>query len=375
MIFRDPNFKIFYLRQTERTLPFANQQVETYYAPSGRKAIAKGIEVLNLKAEDNVLVPAYICREAIAPFRTKNIKVKYYKIREDFTFDRESLSQLTDEKTKAVVYVNYFGLSKEIKKYRQYCDEHNLYLIEDNAHTIFSEMGSLLGDILVFSLRKIYPIANGGILVVRKGVAHSVDEGGTLTTPRWRMDDCRFMAERILRNMYQHIATAPVNRLLLSVRENRERNDYLQNDLEATSAISTILRSSIELMKRLDLHQIIEKRRENFNYLLERLKICKNSSVQILFQQLEEQMCPLAFPLIVRRDTKHFINYLFLNGFVTYTWPHLPQEVMNDPQYAFEKFLSQNLVLLPIHQSMVHEQVDRMGAWVNKFSSGHERKH
>lgn len=87
-------------------------------------------------------------------------------IKEDtYNIDPESvLSKITD-KTKAVVAVDFTGQAVELKRLREICDEHNLVLIEDGAHSIGTKYeGKNVGciaDLTTFSFHPVKTVTCG----------------------------------------------------------------------------------------------------------------------------------------------------------------------------------------------------------------------
>ncbi len=66
--------------------------------------------------------------------------------------------------------IHYFGISQDVSLVEKFCRERGLTLLEDAAHSL--PTGSLLakmrGAAMVFSPRKLLPLPEGGILVLKK---------------------------------------------------------------------------------------------------------------------------------------------------------------------------------------------------------------
>ena len=89
-----------------------------------------------------------------------------------YNIDPESIRQRINEKTKAVVAVDYTGQAVEHVEIRKICEEHHLIFIEDAAHAIATkydgkQVGSL-ADMTTFSFHPVKTITGG--------------EGGAITT-------------------------------------------------------------------------------------------------------------------------------------------------------------------------------------------------
>src|SRR2546428_517601 len=86
----------------------------------GRDAFALAASLLDLGANDTVLLPAYLCREVLKPFLGRT-RVEFYDLRSDLTVDPEEIRlKLGQARIKMMMIINYFGFlqpyRKEIKK-------------------------------------------------------------------------------------------------------------------------------------------------------------------------------------------------------------------------------------------------------------------
>lgn len=89
-----------------------------------------------------------------------------------YNIDPNSIREKITEKTKAIVAVDYTGQAVELDEIRKICDEHNLVLIEDAAHSLGTKykeqpVGSI-ADMTTFSFHPVKTITGG--------------EGGAVTT-------------------------------------------------------------------------------------------------------------------------------------------------------------------------------------------------
>ena len=82
-----------------------------------------------------------------------------------YNIDVEDVKRKITPKTKAIVAVDYTGQAVELGALRKICDEHNLYLIEDGAHSIGTKyngtpVGSI-ADITTFSFHPVKTVTSG----------------------------------------------------------------------------------------------------------------------------------------------------------------------------------------------------------------------
>jgi len=146
--------------------------METYsskvrYFRLGRHALLAALNILQMRPGDVVLVPAFICRDLLAPIHALSAIPVFYEV--DRTMRPVNLPNI--EGVRALLAVNYFGFPQDLTPFRLYCKQHDAALIEDNAHGYFSsdETGLLLGsrgDLGIFSMRKTFALPDGAMLMV-----------------------------------------------------------------------------------------------------------------------------------------------------------------------------------------------------------------
>ena len=365
MVYRTPLLTFRILFKKRKSTPFNNSLYKLGYFSLGRYALLKGLDLLDIKEEDNVLVPGYVCRTALLPFRLKKIRIEYYKIKKDLSIDINNLNKRIDKNTKALLYVNYFGLSNQLEVFHSFCKKNNIYLIEDNAHTLMLDYRYLKGDISIFSLRKFLPIPDGAILSISKTNLqnkdiNNIEEG---IAQRWKIQDYEFILTNYLKKTYNWISNPFINYLLEKYR--RDREDLVSQTEDIEDAILnpptySISRLSLYIIERTDTEQIFNIHKRNYCLLLEYLKKISVKNIKILFNEVNEKYCPLAFPILVTKNRDYFIKKLFINGFAVYPWPDMPMEIIKNDEYKDENFLFNTLVLLPIHSGLTNKKLYKM---------------
>ncbi|RVY11235.1 UDP-4-amino-4,6-dideoxy-N-acetyl-beta-L-altrosamine transaminase [Helicobacter pylori] len=105
-------------------------------------------------------------------------KPVFAEVKNDGNIDELALEKLINEKTKAIVSVDYAGKSVEIKSIQELCKKHSLSFLSDSSHALGSEYqnkkvgGFALAS--VFSFHAIKPIttAEGGAVVTNNSELH-----------------------------------------------------------------------------------------------------------------------------------------------------------------------------------------------------------
>ncbi len=102
-------------------------------------------------------------------------KPVFAEVKNDGNIDGLALEKLINEKTKAIVSVDYAGKSVEIKSIQELCKRHSLSFLSDSSHALGSEyQNKKVGSFAlasVFSFHAIKPIttAEGGAVVTNDG--------------------------------------------------------------------------------------------------------------------------------------------------------------------------------------------------------------
>lgn len=154
---------------------------------SNTSGLHASMGAVGISPGDEVIIPAItMSATAMAPLIYGGIPV-FADIEPDtFCIDLKSVKANLTAKTRAVIAVNLFGHPARLHELRAMCDEHGIYLIEDNAQAILaSEQGKqcgTIGHIGVFSLNYHKHIHTG--------------EGGMCTTE----DDALAERLRMIRN-------------------------------------------------------------------------------------------------------------------------------------------------------------------------------
>jgi perosamine synthetase len=139
---------------------------EVYYTHKCRTVLRKVCELLELGADNEVVVPAYNCGSEVDVFSKAGVSLQPYRVEETTEIDWEDFVGRMTRRTRAALVTHYFGFPQAISRVVQICKEKRIWLIEDCAHALFSRdrkrmLGSL-GDIAVFSFSKTLGVPDGG---------------------------------------------------------------------------------------------------------------------------------------------------------------------------------------------------------------------
>jgi dTDP-4-amino-4,6-dideoxygalactose transaminase len=109
------------------------------------------------------------------------------------------------------------------------------------------------------------------------------------------------------------------------------------------------------LLPRFDYEEIWSRRRENFQYLAQRLA----GKVHALRPHLDEGACPLFFPILVREKTKT-ARHLAARGIGAVELWNEGDSECPPGRFPETDFLRRHVLELPLHQSLTRGQLDYM---------------
>jgi dTDP-4-amino-4,6-dideoxygalactose transaminase len=136
-------------------------------------ALEMAAHLLNLQPGDEVILPSYTFVSTANAFVLRGARPRFADIRPDtLNIDESKISSLISPKTRAIVVVHYAGVACEMDAILDIAREHDLAVIEDNAHGLFGAykdkpLGSLgsLATLSFHETKNIYCGEGGALLV------------------------------------------------------------------------------------------------------------------------------------------------------------------------------------------------------------------
>jgi dTDP-4-amino-4,6-dideoxygalactose transaminase len=129
--------------------------------------------LLDIKLDDEVIVPSFTFVSSVNAFVLRGAKPIFADIRPDtLNIDENQLERLITPKTKAIVVVHYAGVGCEMDKIGEIAAQHNIPIVEDNAHGLFAKYkGRYLGTFGAMATQSFHETKNfscgeGGALIV-----------------------------------------------------------------------------------------------------------------------------------------------------------------------------------------------------------------
>ena len=118
---------------------------------------------------DEILVPAYHHGSEVEALVRAGLTCRFYAGTAGLAPDAVELDALVGRRTRALLLIHYLGLPQDAARWREWCGERALVLVEDAAQawlarTADGPVGSF-GDVAVYCLYKTYGLPDGAALV------------------------------------------------------------------------------------------------------------------------------------------------------------------------------------------------------------------
>jgi perosamine synthetase len=137
---------------------------------SGTAALHSAYFALGISEGDEVLVPAYTFFATAMPLFQTQAQPVLVDAGPDGFLSLEEAALLLTKRTRAMVICHVWGTPHPVLRYRKFCDEHGIALIEDCSHSAGASWAGYkvgaLSDIAIWSLQasKQIPAGEGGVL-------------------------------------------------------------------------------------------------------------------------------------------------------------------------------------------------------------------
>ncbi len=335
-----------YTRRPSRRLPFPLEEPRCRVFSLARQGLFLGIGALGLKPGDEVLVPAYHHGSEVEALVRAGITCRFYGAREHLEPDEEELEALLSPRVRALHLTHYLGLPQDGGRWRAWCEERGLLLIEDAAQAWLSTregvpVGSH-GDLTIFCLYKTFGLPDGAAVICNPSL-------------RLPSRERRSVAASVAREHSLYLAQqwgwfAELHRRLKRTREYDPRQDFALGDPVRASRITARF-----LLARVADPAAQAARAANYSFLLERLE----RFVPEPFACLPEGASPFAFPIQSHRKEEALDRLRRYGVAAGNLWsvPHPALPVADFPQAAA---LRDTVISLPVHQELSVRELGRI---------------
>lgn len=341
----------------------------------GRTAVGLLCNILGLGQGDEVLLPAYNCGAEVDPFICAGCKVVFYRIDRAARADVGDIKSRLSSATRVIYVTHFFGWPQDMGEIGDVCKQRHLFLVEDCAQALLSGGGERfigkLGDAVICSYGKFLGLPDGGALTLKQPTT-SIPVFFPSITWTWQASlplfKKWFMQHNSLWQRYPW-GRRLLNRSWKSGPGHRQFGGRLEmlpsNCFDANRRFWKMSRTSVGILKKTNMHEVVTRRRRNFTWLSEHLK--NNEHLIPLHESLPTDVCPLAYPVFAK-DPGHARSYLEKNGIFVQGWPGYYPGMPWD-EYPDACVLKDTLLTLPVHQDLSLEQMEYIAQCANSLGN------
>jgi len=297
------------------------------YTYGGYYSLRVILQHIKVSKDEKVLLPSYMCPTILYPFKELGIKYEFYKVDRNLVIDIDNLSKSINGKTRAVLFINYFGFNQpaDVKSALLKIKKRGIILLQDVVQDFYVINKEIIGDYAFMSFRKFFP-CEGSVIISNDEIADVVIQGKNKTYFRNKLKG-RFWR-------YFHYKYGCNEDRFLSAFEKAHKAYHLRENIKFTKFDEYVL-------NRIDFEKDKETRRRNFNILLE---LFGNKA---LFNSLPDNVVPSVFPIIVNDNSNKQRKLRENNLFCPVHW-RLCDEVKTN-EYSESCYLSDHILSIPIN--------------------------
>ena len=326
-----------YLRRPsgENVFPLAEPSCQLFAL--GRHALWQGVRALRITRGDEVLVPAYHHGSEVEALVRTGAVCRFYSGTDTLEPDEAELAELVGSNTRALLLTHYLGFPQDASRWRRWCDERELLLIEDAAQAWLAcakgrPVGST-GDASIFCLYKTFGLPDGAALVSTPR-AHDASAASPRGTVRVLRRHAAWVRGRV---PWQPGPAALSEKSPLSLSDEFALGDPFSGPAAAT----------VFLLPRVTALAASERRRTNYRFFLNRFR----ERVPRPFNELPPEASPFLFPIeTARKDA--MLRRLACAGVRAFDFWSQGHPLVPTRRFAAADRRRARTVGLPVHQEL-----------------------
>ncbi len=332
--------------------PLGDSKCRVY--AQARQGLWHGVRALGLEPGDEVLVPAYHQGSEIEAFSKAGLSCRFYRVDDRLEPLGEDLDRLAGTRTRGLHIIHYWGFPQDVGRWRKWCDDRGLVLIEDGAQALLAtHQGVPVGseaDLAVFCLYKSFGLPDGAAALCRSDLPQPRSGAPLGSGALARRVGSAFTARsRVLARV--RAAVAPEREA------SRNEGGFLEGEFELGDPFRPPSRLTSRLLLRVVESAAANRRRSHYAFLLERLR----ARVPKPFNSLPDGAVPIAFPIEVQHGLTQAAT-LRREGIVGgVLWP-TRHPIVPDGDWRRADYFRDHVLALPVHQELTTEQLERIAA-------------
>lgn len=337
-----------YRRERLTALPFPLEDPRHRVFSRARQGLFHGVRELGLSPGDTVLVPSYHHGSEVEALQRAGLICRFYDLEADLQPGEDRLETLLGPEVRALYLIHYFGIPQPADRWRAWCDQRGLALIEDAAMAFLSSVDTRpvgsFGDLAIFCLYKSFALPDGGATIC------------SASMPYPRSKRSLGLVQGVIRNgswlAQRSRAAATVHAMIGGDRDPRWGHDFDLGDVGTPPS-----RVTLALIPRLIDPGAAARRRSNHKVLVDEL----GERVQPLFPTVPDGAAPIAFLFRCEPEAQRSLRRaladrgVMLANFWMAAHPSVPVE-----GFDRSRRLRSCAVGLPVHQELRDIDVERV---------------
>ena len=328
------------------------------FTASGREAIELALISLERERSDvpkRCLMPAYMCDSVFQPFRHRGWELIFYAVDSGLGSTGETLFQIILETNPGLIFVHsYYGTDTfgDLRAQLPVFRKSGVFVMEDVTQSYYLEAAGQEADFVVGSLRKWYPVPDGGFVVSDLPLAEDVLRDGEA-----------YAEERLKPLIQKWEYLQGVEVLAENSKESfLQKNRSLEEALDRYEGVRRMSGVSAAILSETDEEEARQKRAENQSFLYDKMIGMKRLRPVLVMQGVE---APLYLPVYAkeREDLQRFLTEHDI--YAPVLWPvseDTPDFFEGDEEYIYE-----HLLAIPIDQRYGIREMERIAQVLSAY--------
>ena len=338
-----------YARRPLKELPWPLNDPACRLYARARHGIWHGLKSLGLQEGDELLVPAYHHGSEVEAIVQAGFRCCFYETPPDTVPDERELSKLleSNRNVKALFLIHYLGFPQDSERWRKWCDDRGLLLIDDAAQAFLAtdegEPVGSHGDLAVFCIYKTYGVIDGAAMICSNPPPKHSGNRRTRFLQTIRRNGA-WLAQR------STPLSAVRARLSRTTKEYDIGTDFGLKDPNSSPAVSTKA-----LLSRALAVDAAAGRRENYRFLLQEL----TEFVPEPWRDLPDGASPFTFPVETSAKTK-VLERLWSEGVIALNLWLVPHPLLDEARFPNASRLRERVLGLPLHHELRRKELQRV---------------
>ncbi len=317
-----------------------------YYPLYARNGLHSFLKHIPHSKKDRILVPSYSCGDEIQAVIESGFSVEPYRIKTDnLEIDAEDLKKKMIGNVRGIIITHYFGFpQRETEKICHLAEKKGLFVIEDCAHLLFDGGFKLSGSAAIFSLRKFFPVPDGGVLIV-DGRKYGIEDYKFKKAPPAAVS----FDEKIysLMKSGRIIPGTTIKEIYKSEGESIKEYGPRLGKWGGYSLGMPV--ESVKKIKKSEMRRIRSERKKFYRSYVDFFQEKKFKEIKPVFGYFDSKVTPLFFPVIYKRNDIGRIRKKLskLGNIVRPFWEHTHPAV-DRKKFKEAGFLKDHIFILPM---------------------------